>query len=312
MKKLLTLAALVAAGTACQPQATPVQATAAAVGQPAPVAAAPVAAPAPPEKEALSIPPFLAKHDMAGLLQTVTAGKPIAEPHVYNGFYGPDRRRIELAFTEVTRSKTRPNEYAIQGKSRYKSVITPFAGTLVLTRVVGQPHFSKKELAGTDDPLGYIAPTLDKEPMYTVVGSFVLREDSTHKDAGVFQGSAALDVHPDPTSGLRLESRTGRTLTRGGEAKFAGTWTPYGTGSPKPVVWVENIFVYGAHVFSNFTLGDRDIDFNPKYAKLGWNTYWTNDEWWVDGYRATAHAAPLRRVLFTAPARNPEGSSLAN
>jgi hypothetical protein len=312
MKKLLILAALVAAGTACQPQASSVSADVAVAKSPAPVAAPAVAAPAPLEKAASPVPQFLAQHNMARLLQTATTGEVAAEPHVYNGFYGPDHRRIELAFTQVSRAKSRPNVYAIQGKSRYKSVITPFAGTLVLTRVIGQPHFSKKELAGTDDPLGYIDPALDKEPFYTVVGSFILREDSTHKNAGVFQGSAALDVRPDPASGLRLESRTGRTLTRGGQAKFTGTWTPYGPGSAKPVVWVDNIFVYGAHVFSHFTLGDRDIDFNPKYAKLGWNTYWTNDEWWADGYRATAHAALRRHLLFTPPVISPKDLAPAN
>jgi hypothetical protein len=295
MKKLLGIFALAAAGTACQ-QTQPTQAIAAIAERPSQAAA-----PASVAEEAPAIPQFLAQHNLASLLQTVTDIKSAGGPHIYNGFFGPSHRRIEVVFTQVSRDEDRPNVYSIQGKNRYKGVITPFGGTLVLTQLVEQPHYSKRELAGTDDPMGYLDPGLDKLPMYTAVGSFVLREDSAHKNAGVFRGHAALDVYLDPTHGLRLASRTGRTLTRSGNAKFEGTWLPYGAASPKPVVWVEDIFSYGPHILNNFSVGERDPDFNPKYAKLGWNTYWTNDEWWTEGYRDTVRSAPLRRVLFSPP-----------
>jgi len=295
MKQRFALLALAAAGTACQQQAPPTRAVAASAARPSVVVAAPVA------KETSAIPQFLAQHNLAPLLQTVTEIKSEGGPHIYNGFFGLSNRRIEVVFTQVSRDEHRPNVYSIQGKNRYKGVITPFAGTLVLTQLVEQPHYTKRELAGTDDPLGYLDPALDKEHLYTAVGDFVLREDSTHKNAGVFRGRAALDVYLDPTRGLRLASRTGRTLTRGGSAKFEGAWLAYGAAGSKPVVWVEDIFSYGPHILNEFSVGERDPDFNPKYAKLGWNTYWTNDEWWTEGYRDSARLAPLRSVLLSPP-----------
>lgn len=305
MKKRFALLVLAAAGTACQQQAPPTQALATTETRPS--RAALVA------KEAPAIPQFLAQHDLAPLLQTVTDVKSDGGPHIYNGFFGPSHRRIEVVFTQVSRDEHRPAMYTIQGKNRYKGVITPFAGTLVLMQLVEQPHYSKRELAGTDDPMGYLDPALNKMPMYTAVGNFVLREDSTHKSAGVFRGRAALDVYLDPTHGLRLASRTGRTLTRSGNAKFEGSWTPYGPAGAKPVVWVEDIFSYGPHILNEFSVGERDPDFNPKYAKLGWNTYWTNDEWWTEGYRDTARAAPIRGVLFSPPSvANAGDSAVAN
>jgi hypothetical protein len=307
MKKLFALFALATVGTACQHQAPPTQDGAATAGRPLATAAIASAA-----EKAPAIPQFLVQHDLARLLQTVTDLNSDGGPHIYNGFFGPSHRRIELVFTQVSRKEDQPNVYYIKGKNRYKGVITPFVGTLVLTQMVEQPHYSKKELAGSDDPNAYADPALDKEAMYTAVGSFVLREDSTRKNAGVFRGSAALDVHLDPARGVRLETRTGRTLTRNGEAKFEGVWTPYGPASPKPVVWVENIFGYGPQVFNNFAIGERDPDFNPKYAKLGWNTYWTNDEWWTEGYRDTAQTAPLPHLAFTPPVAGPNDSVPAN
>lgn len=306
MKKLFGLLALAAAGPACQHQAPPTQAVATTARLPLATAQAPVAEAAP------AIPQFLAQHNLARVLQTVTDVKSDGGPHIYNGFFGPSHRRIEVVFTQVSRDENRPNVYYIQGKNRYKGVITPFAGTLVLAQLVEQPHYSRKELAEIDDGSLYVDPDLDKLTMYTAVGNFVLREDSTRKNAGVFRGSAALDVHLTPDRGLQLASRTGRTLTRSGEAKFEGAWTPYGAASPKPVVWVENILAYGPQVFNNFTIGERDPDFNPKYAKLGWNTYWTNDEWWTEGYRDTARAAPLAHLAFTPPVAGPHDSVPAN
>lgn len=307
MKKLYALLALATVGTACQHQAPPTQAGAIPAGRPrTATAVGPVA------KEQPAIPQFLAQHNLARLLQTVTDLKSDGGPHIYNGFFGPSHRRIELVFTQVVRDEDHPNVYYLKGRNRYKRVITPFAGKLVLTQLVEQPHYSKKELAGEVDLNEYVDPDLNKEAMYTAVGSFVLREDSTHKNAGVFRGSVALDVYLDPAHGLRLASRTGRTLTRSGEAKFEGVWTPYGPASSKPVVWVENIFGYGPHILNNFSIGERDPDFNPKYAKLGWNTYWTNDEWWTEGYRDTAQTAPPPHVAFVPPVASNRDSLPAN
>lgn len=305
MKKRFALLVLAAAGTACQQQAPPTQALATTTERPSQATLV--------AKEAPAIPQFLAQHDLAPVMQMVTDVKSDGGPHIYNGFFGPSHRRIEVVFTQVSRDEHRPAVYTIQGKNRYKGVITPFAGTLVLMQLVEQPHYSKRELAGTDDSLGYLDPALNKLPMYTAVGNFVLREDATHKNAGVFRGRAALDVYLDPTQGLRLASRTGRTLTHGGSAKFEGSWTPYGPAGAKPVVWVEDIFSYGPHILHEFSVGERDPDFNPKYAKLGWNTYWTNDEWWAEDYRDTARAAPIRDVLFSPPSvANAGDSAVAN
>jgi hypothetical protein len=302
MKKLFALLALAAAGTACQPQASPTQAVAAAstpVQAVAAVAAKPV------------VPPFLVQHDLTAILQSVTDVNSDGGMHIYNGFFGPAHRRIEVVFMNVRRDKAQPNLYYIQGKNRYKGLITPFVGTLQLTHLVEQPHYTKREMTGQDERM-YYNPDLDKRRMYTATGSFLLREDSTHKNSGIFRGTVALDLLFDRANGLHLTSRTSRTLTRGGLAKFEGTWAPYGAASPKPVVWVDDIFTYGTHIFNNFTIGERDVDFNPKYAKLGWNTYWANDEWWATGYRDTARTAPLRRVLFTPPVASADDSVVAD
>lgn len=61
-----------------------------------------------------------------------------------------------------------------------------------------------------------------------------------------------------------------------------GTWTSYVTGQEKPLVCVSDIFSFGGSVLKNFDVGERGPEINPKYARLGWNEVWENDEWWVE------------------------------
>jgi hypothetical protein len=43
-------------------------------------------------------------------------------------------------------------------------------------------------------------------------------------------------------------------------------------------VWVRDIIGYSPNILGDLVVGEREFHINPKYAKLGWNEYWTNDE----------------------------------
>ncbi len=287
MKKLIGALALAVTSTACQHRVPPTQA----VG---PAALATVVAAEP--DRAVPAAPVVTAIDTAGFRAMAASIRPSALPsralaallqssatrfpQVQNGFFGPARYRIEMIFTQVQRDSQQSSVYQIQGKSRYKKVITPFSGTITLSQVVEQPNYSPQEIAEIEEsPFGLEAKNLPN--MYTALGKFELREDSTQHGAGVYRGTVAVDLVVEDGS-IRQQSQTIKTLTQGGGIKYAGTWTNLQTGQTQPVVWVDNILSYhGPQVFRDFTVGERDVDFNPKYAKLGWNTYWQNDEWWT-------------------------------
>ena len=293
MKQLPAFLVLALAGTACQPQAASTDTAAAKAEAPAimPVNYRTKAA-APLPNSSLS-PVHLAllrKHDIGPLLQSVTANGDTAI-QVQNGFFGPAGYRIEMALTKMQRDARQPGVFQVQGKSRYKKVITPFSGTIVITQLLDQPKYSPQEVAEGSQ---------NQPNMYTAVGNFELREDARQRGAGVFRGKVALDFVIDDDNSVRQMMQTMHTLTQGGGVKYAGTWTNNATGKVQPVVWVENIFAYqGPQVFRDFTVGERDVDFNPKYAKLGWNTYWQNDEWWIDAGKPALHAETKHRIGFS-------------
>ncbi len=305
MKKLFGLLTLALAGTACQQQAPVTQGAAAETAPPALLVVNKTSSPAtvvetapPPvlpvvnktNRPATASPltsaarDLLRRYDLSALFGIPQGPEHNLQPHVLNGFFGAAHRRIEVLFTDMRRDASQPNVYYLSGKNRHKGVITPFAGTLTITKVVRQPGHTNKELVDDEYDL------LSNEPYaYTAVGQFVLREDSTREQAGMFRGEAAIDWAIIEGK-LRQHTQTDRTLTQGGLLKFEGTWSRYHSAEAKPVVWVESVFGFNGsrNIIKDLQFADRNLSFNPKYAKLGWNEFYENDEWWADTPKATS------------------------
>ena len=54
------------------------------------------------------------------------------------------------------------------------------------------------------------------------------------------------------------------------------------TGQVKSFTVAPWVSAVAPDVFKDFMLDERMGEINPKYAKLGWKEFWTNDEWWAD------------------------------
>ncbi|WP_400190583.1 hypothetical protein [Hymenobacter sp. B81] len=236
-----------------------------------PVPAAP-AAPAP--QLTADMRALLRDYDLSPLWQT-----PVENGRSLDGFFGADHYRLELVLLAVRKDSLRPELYHIQGKNRFKKRITPFAGTLTLHQLQDLPL--EREEAGED------------ARAYTATGTFELRENPGRAGAGRFAGTVATDfrLQPSAQGGLQLWYGTGtdHSPTQGSGFKFEGQWTAYQGGAGKPCVWADQFLVIGSSVLKDFVVGERDVNINPRYAKLGWDTYWENDEWW-----ATAPATARR------------------
>ncbi|HEX8531657.1 MAG TPA: hypothetical protein VF646_16610 [Cytophagales bacterium] len=286
MQKLLLFPALaVVLLPACQPTGKPAQEKVAAAPVPP---ARPDSLPAAPDADAATeegllddFPSFahearrlpagetqklLAAHDLASLW-AMTERESAA---VYNGFYGPDHYRIEMHFASVTRDSLHPNQLHVTGKSRYKKNITPFSGTVTIDSL-STLHLVKR--AG--DP----EVELGNERRYLAVGHFALREDSLAAGSGQFAGKVTFDFTLDQEGDLSFDYFF-NTPTRHGGFLFEGEWRSYQTGNPKPVLWADNFFAVAEGVLKNFNVGERDVEINPAYRHLGWDTYWSDEEWW--------------------------------
>ncbi|MCA8829918.1 hypothetical protein [Hymenobacter pini] len=241
-------------------------------------AATPAAAPALSAEEQK----FFKDYDLSSLI-----AKEADDSEVMNGFYGADHYRIEFAMLEVRRDPANPMHYFVKGKNRFKKAVTPFQGDILFTQLGGQALVKKApEYLSAKDAKKYLADA-NAINAYTTLGKFTLREDVSYKGAGVFEGEVMVDFSVAERGEVEAYCRDDKQNTRGGFVVFDGTWTNPETKQQKPVLWVQNVFEYQQDIFRDFMVGERDRDFNPKYAKLGWDTYWQNEEWWAEPGQTT-------------------------
>ena len=284
MKNLIWLLLLAFATPACQQKAPVAQAT----------TASPAAAKAPAAKTPLPALPSLfkasdtltaplrrlvAQYDLANLLQGDTRekqGNPALE-----GFFGPDHYRFALFFSEVRRDEQQPAMYHVRGKCHYRKNVRPFTGTLTIRQVQDLPR-GYFFIAGAGSEL----PDTAAAQTYTARARLQLAEEAAD-NSGRFEGEAVLDFYTIAnstksgyvTAVMELDESM---PARGSGLLLRGSRLNVSTRQTKQFVVSTNFFAAAPDVYKDFAIGDRGGEINPKYAKLGWNELWENDEWWAD------------------------------
>ena len=201
------------------------------------------------------------------------------QPHPMEGFYGADHYHISFFFDEVQRDPQRPAAFRVWGRTRYKKVITPFTGTITVTRLA--PLADTVSLENSQ-----------RAQAYTAFGAFVLNEDPTTKGAGVYRGQALLDFCVNaqdkavPTNFMDMDAGSGNP-TKGSGLLFEGSWHSNRTGTEKPVAWSSVYEVIVPDALQQMGLGQRGAEPNPRLAKYGWFETMENDEWWNDTPKAS-------------------------
>ena len=296
MKNLLLFLALALAGTACQQQAPATR-----VG----VAAAPVLPVAdtdraePPARAWPPLPALFAAADT--LTQTMRAvvqaqdlsplwqclsESAFTDRSVLEGFFGPDHYHFAMVITQAIRDAANPAVYHVTGKSRYfqSHNIRSFTGTLTVRQVtdLSYPGFlaamAQREEKAADSLAGRT---------YTARARLQLREEATD-NSGIFEGEVLLDFYtvPDQKPGyvgvFAFEGTDDRLPTRGAGLLLRGNRRNVTTGEVKPFIVSPDLSAVAPFIFKDFMLDERMGQINPKYAKLGWNEVWSNDEWWAD------------------------------
>ena len=192
---------------------------------------------------------------------------------VLNGCFGHDGRRLEFVFTTVQADAKSPGRYFVAGKFRCYGDVTPFRGSIELQQVLRLPAEVRVITADYD---------VSAAPTYCATGGFALRATSSHGLGGQFTGRVALDFQLGPSQRAYLMENTQNPATRNGGLLFDGVWRDDAASEATvPAVWKQGIAVT-RQVLTRFEIGERDSHINPKYARVGWNNFWKNDEWWVE------------------------------
>ncbi len=215
---------------------------------------------------------------MHGLLDTLDLSD-IVVSHDWAelGFYGQDRYKIEFYFSEVTKDEKDPFLYHVVGKNRHKKVVSEFKGTFRIDSLaqVTDPNLDTEEVGD-----------MGVQRIYSANGKFTLAEDSLKKYSGRFTGKMQMDFGAYDKAPIELWYFS-ETPNQGSGIRYDGTWTSYKTGKSKPVIWSKDLFRFANDILEEFSIGERDVEINEKYRKLGWDNFWENEEWWAESKKVT-------------------------
>jgi hypothetical protein len=211
--------------------------------------------------------------DLSSLFASINPEEPYSNR--FDGLYGKDNYRIEIYFAEASKDEENQTIYHIKGKNRFKKTITPFEGTITIDSLI---IFEDPNI----DIRNFDQESIKHKVLYSAIGKFVLKEDSTAKGSGVFMGKITIDFLVRNDNSIDLWYFSPQTQSKGSGFRFTGEWKSYLSKAIKPVIWAKDLFSFANEIIKDFSIGERDVEINPKYRYLGWDNYWEMDEWWYD------------------------------
>jgi hypothetical protein len=202
-----------------------------------------------------------------------------------NGFYGADRYRIEFIITSVTPDPNDPMIYLVTGKNRFKKTISDFSGKILLSQV-SELNDLNIDTAEVGD-MGYSGK-------YYTNGVFKFDEDASLSSSGSFVGQFQMEFVTRTNNELPdLWYFSQNSRAKGAGYIFEGNWESFTKPDMnKPVLWSRDIFRLGNDILEEFSYGEREVEINPKYRHLGWDEFWSGEEWWAE---SQPEAKPLAK-----------------
>ena len=202
---------------------------------------------------------------------------------VNNGVFDEDFGRLQIHFETVERDTTNPTRYHVTGASRHLKQVTPFNGNIDITdvkRLNGTLEDMLKRMPGGNGEDGRITEGLESGPYVLVNGVFNLREDSTKKFSGVFNGNLTFALREEPDG--RLSNKWNRTTSKYyRNFIYQGKWTSHDGSFSADATWADGRIP----VPDGVDVGQNEFTVAPKYAKEGWKkdgngNYIDNPEYW--------------------------------
>jgi len=219
------------------------------------------------------------------------------KPLILEGFFGPDHYRFEVVFTQVRRDNKQPEVYHVEGKTHYRKNVRPFSGTLIIRQLADlnaswdYDDFvpAQTELLPPDTVEARYERARQQSHPYTARAELQLKEALT-PDSGIFMGEAILNFFVTDTHriGYVVEPVLNPQHPAGGAAiLLRGSRLNQSTRQIKQFVVASDKFAAAPDIYQDFGVGERSHQVSPKYAHLGWNEEWQNEEWWTDSPKAT-------------------------
>ena len=183
------------------------------------------------------------------------------------GFIDTSYTRFYIHITSARKSIDNPYEYKISGKTRVRTNICSFQGTIT---------FKISKL--------YLDPEFPKVKVGFAIGEILFYEDSAQTGSGLIKGKLTTHFYLDKTQKPRYNSLMWQADGFCNN-QVVGTWTSYKTNKSRKCNWGD----YRIPEASDFDMGAGEFSPADKYLKNGWQSYRdsfgkqqkTLDRWWA-------------------------------
>ncbi|TSA50494.1 MAG: hypothetical protein D4R43_02170 [Sphingobacteriales bacterium] len=167
------------------------------------------------------------------------------------GFIGENYQRFYIHFISMSKNNDEPNEYYVTGKTKVKSTICDFHGTIKIT--------SSRIYLESDHP-GYKEGYAKCE-----VNLF---EDKQQESTGFISGNLKSEFIIDDKEQFRYDGLM-FFADRFSNNQFEGVWTSYKTNFSKKCNWGD----YRIPDSGDLDIGAGEFSVADKYLQNGWSNY---------------------------------------
>jgi hypothetical protein len=163
---------------------------------------------------------------------------------------GDDGQLMEIVF--LTMKRTSKDEFEVTGKSKVKTNICDFKGTM---RILKEEILNDHEVIDVDGK---------------ATGTYLFNEDKSQKGTGTFKGKFEIYwLNYENTSWLNKKNGFGFADMASDDAvSFIGNWTSYATKKSKKANWCD-IGSCGPVTYND----GQEVIIEEKYRSKGWEKY---------------------------------------
>lgn len=176
------------------------------------------------------------------------------------GFIGDNYQRIQIKITSVSKDKKNLDIYHVIGKSKVKNDICQFSGTLKIKKA----RLYKNMHWGIDEE--YKNRGIKKQGI--LIAQYDFSEDSTHVNAGIFEGLLSTSWLLDRNGRLRYDD-----IEKNSDSycnnQFVGSWKGYKNNYKKVCNWGD----YRIPISGDLDIGAGEFSPADKYLQFGWQIY---------------------------------------
>jgi hypothetical protein len=164
----------------------------------------------------------------------------------FPGVLGDDGQLMEIVF--LTMKRTGGNEFEVTGKSKFKTNICDFKGTMRVLKEEKIDEIDEIDVAGVFNG--------------RITGTYFFNEDKSQKGTGTFKGEFEI-YWANWENGIDFAN-----FERGDGVSFIGDWTSHATKKSKKANWCD----YGWCGPVTFNDGQECL-IDEKYRSKGWEKY---------------------------------------